>query len=254
MESLMGDQSKFRNITRGLFTNFVLKLEDKRLNQPLYVNKNTRALASFDVRKFAQIVSAMEAAEFYSEHLYNSVFFDSYLDHLKEMAGRASGLGDGAFLEFGVASGTTIRLIAGVCQRPVVGFDWFKGLPENWRDGRQAGSFSGEIPKVPENVSLEIGLIEDTLPQWLERSPPAEINFIHVDTDLYRPAKLILSQCAPFMNNTIIVFDEFYNYPGWKHHEYKAFNEFMAEHPEFKSEYIGAGGKVSVSVHVTRIA
>ena len=55
------------------------------------------------------------------------------------------------------------------------------------------------------------------------------------------------------MNDTIIVFDEFYNYPGWKHHEYKAFTEFLGEHPEFKSEYVGGGGKVSVWAHLTRL-
>ena len=27
----------------------------------------------------------------------------------------------------------------------------------------------------------------------------------------------------------VIVFDEFFNYPGWRRHEYRAFHEFVAE-------------------------
>jgi hypothetical protein len=33
-----------------------------------------------------------------------------------------------------------------------------------------------------------------------------------------------------FRNGTVIVFDEYFNYPAWKDGEYKAFTEFLAEH------------------------
>jgi hypothetical protein len=168
------------------------------------------------------------------------------------MAKRATVLGSGTFLEFGVATGGTIRVIAEAAGRNVVGFDWFKGLPEGWMGGIEAGAFAVGIPHVPQNVSLEIGLIEETLPAWLARANPAEINFIHVDTDLYQPAARILEECAPYIRSAIIVFDEFYNYPGWRHHEYKAYCEFKSQHPEFKVQFTGAGGKSAVSVLVTR--
>jgi len=54
-------------------------------------------------------------------------------------------------------------------------------------------------------------MIENTLPVLLAEMTPAQIRFIHIDTDLYEPAKLILDTCAPLMHDTIIVFDEFFN-------------------------------------------
>ena len=243
-------RSKLKTLVSWLCRN---TFEYQLLTQPRWGGwLGTRSLDHLDVRKFAQILAALEAAEFYSEHLYNLPFFDSPWDHMQEMARHARGLGSGAFLEFGVATGTTLRLIAEVAGRNVVGFDWFKGLPEDWIEGVKAGAFSVGIPHAPQNVSLEIGLIEETLPKWLARANPVEINFIHIDTDLYKPAAIILDQCAPYIRNAIIVFDEFYNYPGWRHHEYKAFSEFESQHPEFKVQFRGAGGKTAVSVLVTR--
>lgn len=40
------------------------------------------------------------------------------------------------------------------------------------------------------------------------------------------------------MSGTIIVFDEYFNYPGWQEGEYKAFYEFINE-TNLKFEYIG---------------
>jgi hypothetical protein len=37
---------------------------------------------------------------------------------------------------------------------------------------------------------------------------------------------------------TVLVFDEFFNYPGWLEGEYKAFNEFIAA-AGLKFEYLG---------------
>jgi hypothetical protein len=37
---------------------------------------------------------------------------------------------------------------------------------------------------------------------------------------------------------TVIIFDEFYNYPGWRNHEFKAFNELI-EARHFGFEPIG---------------
>ena len=243
-------RSKLKKIASWLCRN---TFEYQLLTQPRWGEwLGTRSLDSLDVRKFAQILAGLEAAEFYSEHLYSLPFFDSPWNHLQEMARHAAGLGSGAFLEFGVATGTTIRLIAEVAGRNVVGFDWFKGLPEDWREGIKVGAFFEKIPNVPQNVSLEIGLIEKTLPTWLARANPAEINFIHIDTDLYKPAAIVLTECAPYIRNSLIVFDEFYNYPGWRHHEHKAFCEFKSRHPEFKVQFTGAGGRTAVSVLLTR--
>lgn len=214
----------------------------------------THSLIPMNVRRMAQIYVGFEAAEFYCRHLYNAKYYPNYLDHVSSMAARAAASGPGTILEFGVSIGTTIRAIAGaIGQRDVVGFDSFKGLPENWLDGVEAGSFASDIPTVPDNARLVIGMIEDTLPTFLASMKERQIRFIHIDTDLYGPAKTVLSLCQPFMQETIIVFDEFYNYPGWRDHEFKAFTEFQREHEgTFKFEYIGLGGQVAVSARLLR--
>lgn len=215
----------------------------------------TVSLKPLDVRKFAQIHTALEAGEFYCRHLYNVPFYDSYLDHIAATAKHGSELGQGAVLEFGVATGTTLRIIAKVAARPVVGFDSFKGLPQNWRDGVGTGAFACEIPDLPPNASLRIGLIEETLPAFLATMQEKEINFIHIDTDLYEPARTILSHCRAYMNKTVVVFDEFFNYPGWRDHEFLAYSEFKnAFAKEFDFRYLGLGGTVAVSVLITRKA
>jgi hypothetical protein len=229
-------------------------LERRLYTQPRFVDLiGTKSLETFDVRKFAQIRVAFEAAEFYNRHLYNAEYYEDYREHLQAMAKRAGTIGEGAFLEFGVATGTTIKVIAAACGKPVVGFDSFQGLPEDWRYGVKRGAFAGKVPEVPEGVTLKIGLIENTLPAFLETIPDKRIAFIHIDTDLYTPAKLILSLCKPYMHKTVIVFDEFFNYPGWCDHEHMAFNEFQNEtRAMFDVKYVGLGGATAVSAVVTR--
>lgn len=248
----MNYKEKLRSMARKSLDPISFYFESRLIARPRWSSAHPGVLQPLDVRKFAQFYVALEAGEFYAKNLYNGDFFEDYLEHIREMAKRAGVLGPGAFLEFGVASGRTIRVIAAAADRQVVGFDWFEGLPENWRSGVETGAFAGAIPEVPANVALEIGRIEKALPVWLERESPAEINFIHIDTDLYTPAKIILEACAPSIRDAIIVFDEYYNYPGWREHEFKAFEEFRQTHPEFDVNFVGAGGTAAVSVRVTR--
>ena len=63
--------------------------------------------------------------------------------------------------------------------------------------------------------------------------------FIHLDCDLYSASKTVLSLLAPRLKSgTIILFDEYFNYPNWEHHEFKAFREIVAEHG-IKYSYLG---------------
>merc|ERR1712046_451579 len=65
----------------------------------------------------------------------------------------------GLLLEFGVASGGSIRQFANIVpSRTVHGFDSFHGLPEVWA-GLDAGHFDqeGRLPDVPNNVQLHVG-------------------------------------------------------------------------------------------------
>lgn len=129
-------------------------------------------------------------------------------------------------LEFGVATGTTMRMIEKVM--PVTGFDSFEGLPEDWRPGFEAGRFKQEPPKF-QHGELVIGLFEDTLPKWIEENEDLLrlcLFLVHIDCDLYSSTKTILSNLKPFLSRgQIIVFDEYHGYPGWEDHEYKAWQE-----------------------------
>ncbi len=230
------------------------EVERRLFLEPRFVELlGTKTLETLDVRKFAQVLAAFEAAEFYGRHLYDAEYYEDHLEHLRAMARRACAGGEGLFLEFGVASGATIRAIAEASGRPVAGFDSFQGLPEDWRYGVRRGAFAGPPPELPAGITLHVGLIQDTLPAFVAAlAPAARIAFIHVDTDLYAPAKCILAQCRPFMRDTIVVFDEFLNYPGWRDHEHRALIELQAESPELDIRYLALGGRNAVSVLVGR--
>ena len=139
---------------------------------------------------------------------------------------------DGHYLEFGVFTGGTIRFIAGrVGGRTVHGFDSFAGLPEAWSGfnlGGKAFNVGGRLPRVPNNVRLHRGYFEDSLPKWLAANAGSAA-FIHLDCDLYSSTKTIFALLASrFTHGTIILFDEYFNYPNWENHEFKAFQEYVS--------------------------
>ena len=43
--------------------------------------------------------------------------------------------------------------------------------------------------------------------------------------------KTIFASAVPrLVPGTVIVFDEYFNYPNWEQHEFKAFQEFVSDH------------------------
>jgi hypothetical protein len=134
------------------------------------------------------------------------------------------------FCEFGVYRGRTINFIAQLTEHIVHGFDSFEGLPEMWRPNFEKGRFHvGHLPKVRRNVKLYKGWFENSLPGFLTENPQKAV-FLHVDCDLYSSTKTIFTQFLKrIRQGTVIVFDEFFNYPGWQQGEFKAFNELIAE-------------------------
>ena len=77
------------------------------------------------------------------------------------------------------------------------------------------------------------------------------VAFLHVDSDLYSSAKTVFKYLATRIQpRTIIQFDEYFNYPGWRLHEFKAFQEFVAEYG-IRYDYLGyvvAGYSVAVAI------
>jgi predicted O-methyltransferase YrrM len=136
--------------------------------------------------------------------------------------------GDRLICEFGVFMGSSINFIAKATTKPVFGFDSFEGLPERWRDGCDKGFFAvPRIPKVRENVTLIKGLFHETIPVFLNQNA-GTMGFLHIDSDLYSSAKTVFDFLgARLRPGTVIVFDDYFNYPGWEEGESKAFMEFL---------------------------
>ena len=137
---------------------------------------------------------------------------------------------EGMALEFGVATGRTLNVITAAREnKQVFGFDSFQGLPEDWRTNIPAGTFKTDhLPEVP-GAELVVGWFEDTLPDFLA-SHPEPVAFLHLDADLYSSTATALGQVGPRLRpGSIVMFDEYFNYPGWEQHEHRAWQEFVAE-------------------------
>lgn len=170
--------------------------------------------------------AALEASHFAREHMASATHFGH--PHQTLEYGLSLAPSGGLALEFGVASGTTLKIIAaGRNGERVYGFDSFKGLPTDWRSGFPAGMFQVEEPPEVPGAELVIGLFEDTLPGFLaEHEGP--VDFLHIDSDLYSSAQTVLDQVGPRLRvGSVIVFDEFFNYPAWQEHEFQAWTEYV---------------------------
>lgn len=150
---------------------------------------------------------------------------------------------DGPALEFGVMAGHTINLIASLLPlSKVYGFDSFEGLPEAWfgkGDGFGQFSVNGQLPQVRENVELVVGWFDHVLAPFLDTHQFDKIALLHVDCDIYSSTQTIFNYLHKrIVPGTIIVFDEYFNYPTWQRHEYAAFQEYVA-YRQVKYEYVG---------------
>lgn len=158
-----------------------------------------------------------------------------------DVAVRAANLEGGLVLEFGVYSGATANYITSRTGWAMDAFDSFEGLPDTWRDGYAKGKFArSSLPDLADTVTLHIGWFDDTLPKYVSAltRERRNIRYLHIDSDLYTSAKTIFSCLAShIVTGTVIVFDEYFNYAGWKDGEFKAFQEFVADHG-VKYEYI----------------
>ncbi|MFO1478196.1 MAG: class I SAM-dependent methyltransferase [Verrucomicrobiota bacterium] len=156
------------------------------------------------------------------------------------MLARADVSGDRLICEFGVWKAFSINFIAQRTQKQVYGFDSFEGLPEEWGgDSWKKGDFAlPALPKVRGNVTLIKGWFNDSIPPFLKEHA-GQVGFLHVDSDLYTSAKIVFELLEPRLGpGTVIVFDEYFNFPQWEQGEHKAFTEFLSR-TKLSCEYIG---------------
>ncbi|WP_260478705.1 class I SAM-dependent methyltransferase [Kibdelosporangium aridum] len=190
-----------------------------------------------DMSQAGELEATLQSAALILEHMREAQALHSArqtLEHALTLASR-----DGMALEFGVYTGSTLEVIAHARdKKSVYGFDSFQGLPETWRPGFLAGTFAMDgLPDVP-GAELVVGTFDATLPGFLaEHAGP--VDFLHVDCDLYASTKTVLDHVGPHLHpGSIVVFDEYVNYPGWQEHEHRAWSEYI-ERTGLRFEYAG---------------
>lgn len=154
-------------------------------------------------------------------------------------------LNNGWILEFGVATGRTLNQFAKwLPNKFVFGFDGFEGLPEDWTSRMRRGFFARDtLPRVRTNCQLVVGWFDQTLPLFKNKINNGPIALLHVDCDLYSSTVTILNELRDnIVPGTVIIFDEYINYPGWQLDEFKAWQEHVARY-KIKYEYIGRVSK-----------
>ncbi|HEY0690755.1 MAG TPA: class I SAM-dependent methyltransferase [Kribbella sp.] len=179
-----------------------------------------------DLSSAAEMEAVRESARFIRRHMPTARQFPSphaTLEYALTLAPQG-----GMALEFGVYSGTTLKIIAAARgSGGLYGFDSFEGLPENWRSGFPAGAFDVDnLPDVP-GSELVVGWFDDVLPGFMD-AHPGPVDFLHVDCDLYSSTKTVLDLVGPRLRaGSVVVFDEYFNYPGWREHEHRAWLEYV---------------------------
>jgi Macrocin-O-methyltransferase (TylF) len=176
--------------------------------------------------------------DYIESNMPNAIGFDTQKEVLDYALSQTTVAG--GYLEAGVFRGGTIRYIEkrlrrmGKSDAIIHGFDSFEGLPEAWAGGsylgRSAFSTRGKLPRVPRNVVLHKGWFSETILKW-RASFAIPIAFLHVDCDIYSSTVEILEGlCDRMQVGTVIVFDEYFNYPNWRQHEFRAWREFVDRH------------------------
>ena len=135
-------------------------------------------------------------------------------------------------IELGVYEGKSINYLSNHTDEIIYGFDSFDGLNEDWVGGyldHSSGFYKTKIPKTNKNVLLINGLIQNTLENFLLKQNK-KIKFVHFDLDTYESTKYALQIIKPYLcEGSVLLFDEFYNFPGYRSGEFKAFYEIFHE-------------------------
>jgi len=154
------------------------------------------ARARRDLHYAAEVAAVAKSAAFAVENLPFAPTFSHPDETLRHSAGLVAV--HGCALEFGVGGGHTLRLMVETLpDRRTVGFDVFTGLPEAWRNGFPAGAFAQEA--MPD-----------------------------VQADLYSATKTVLELVGSrLVAGSVVLFDEYFNYPGWQDGEHRAWLEYV---------------------------
>lgn len=166
---------------------------------------------------------------------------------------------NGSVLEFGVDKGKSfVQLCELFSDQRIYGFDAFDGLPEGGKwygNTMHKGMFKNDCEppfEIPDNGVIINGWFEDTLPDFVANNQQP-IKYLHIDCDVYSSTVTILNEIGNrIVEGTVIVFDDYCNYTGWRAGEWKAWQEFCEKH-EVSYEYIYVAG-MATGVKVTNVS
>lgn len=89
---------------------------------------------------------------------------------------------------------------------------------------------------MPDNVVLHKGWIEDTLPEFVAKNS-SSIAFLHIDIDTLEAHRTAFKELAHlFVPGTIVIMDDFFDFPLWQQQGFMAFEEFC-QSANFQYEY-----------------
>jgi hypothetical protein len=176
--------------------------------------------------------------------------YDAAADHLK----RETPI---TYLEYGVASATSMRAMAARFGAPTssfIGFDSFEGLPRPWlMHERGAFSTGGVLPYFGDpRVEFVRGWFQNTVPDRLKRlGQPANTTLVHYDCDLYSSTLFLLSTMWHYIPAYYFLMDDFI------HEDATALYDFPRSYPveiQFFAERSGGGGHPNqVFGHIRRV-
>lgn len=216
----------------------IKKEEDYQVSLTRASQLRTSSRPNTDISRQLFDIAGKDTAQYVEKNLPKCRTF-STAEELREFAVSQVKI-EGLYLEFGVYSGKTINQVADLRpEKTIYGFDSFEGLPETWRSGFYKNRFATDtLPVVRSNVSLIKGWFDQTLSGFLNEHPEV-CAYLHVDCDLYSSTKTVLHELQDrIVSGTVIIFDEYFNYPSWREHEFKAFQEFVTLN-NISYEYIG---------------
>lgn len=217
-----------------------------------FLNDAPKPIGAIDYELVAHLRAAHEAAEYMNTHMTGAQNHRHRQPLL--LAALAHCEVPGLMLEFGVFMGHSLRFLAQHTNEIVHGFDSFQGLPEDWTHFQRKGRYDvgGQVPEFSEaNIRVHAGWFSDSLPPFLAQESGL-VRFLHLDCDLYSSTREVLEALASrIVKGTVIVFDDYLNYPAWRQHQYRAFQEFVAARG-FEYRYLGfASSYTAVTVCIT---
>lgn len=209
------------------------------------------AQRSHDAEFMAWKLATETTAAYINKNMYSVRMFTSPTSTARNDIEGRNGLLDhavrsvassGSFLQCGVRRGRTINFLANVISKDQIihGFDSFEALPDerSFGRGKRELPLGGEIPRVLQNVRLHKGWPDLTLSPFFQEHPEP-IAFLYLDADGDQMARRILAIAkSKFVPGTVIVFEEYFNFPGWEQFVFKAFQECIAD-TQLQYEYIG---------------